>query len=137
MLPSCTAIAAVNAPPISSRMNDTSRSPHAAPLDLFAHGERGGAHLVRGAHVDAVHLPVRRHGQKVHDARREDDRRRGAREHAHQRAEPPDAAGLAVGGEVRQPEVVLREVARRGQRQAVSGRAGDEVERCSPLGVVE
>ena len=76
-----------------------------APLGLLAHGERGGAHLVRGAHVDAVHLPVRRHRREVHDARREHDRHRGAREHPHQRAEPADAAGLAVGGEVRQPEV--------------------------------
>ena len=100
-----------------------------APLGVLAYGQRNGAHLVRGAHVDAVHLPVRRHRREVHDARGEDDRRGRAREHPHQRPESSDASGLPLGGEVRQPEVGLCEVARRGERQAVAGWSGDEVER--------
>ena len=66
--PCSTARAAVNAPPSSSRMNETSRSRQPRRSRLLADGERRRAHLVRGAHVDAIHLAVR--AAPTADARR-------------------------------------------------------------------
>ena len=73
-------------------------------------GERGRAHLVRRAHVDAVHLSVRRHRREMHDAGREHDRQRAnASEHPHQQPEAADAARrFALGGQVREPEIGCR-----------------------------
>ena len=80
MLPCSTAIAAVNAPPKFEQ--DERHVPFAtpAPLGLLVHGKRRGAHFVRSAHVNTVHLAVRWHRREVYDTRREDDwRGRGAR----------------------------------------------------------
>ena len=68
------------------------REPEAA--GLIPDAERGDAHLVGGAHVDAVHLPVGRDGVEVDDARQE-DRREPARPHElERRAEPADPLRL-------------------------------------------
>ena len=105
---------------------------------MLADGERNGAHLIGRSHVDAVHFTVRRHRREVNHPRREDDRQGRAREHPHQRAKAADAAGcLPLGRELRKTDVVLREVARADERQAVAGRPGDEIERRSPVRVVK
>src|SRR5439155_27164399 len=61
----------------------------------------------------------------------------GSREPAHERPETADASGLAFGGEIRQPEVGVREVPRRSKRQAITGWPRDQVERRSPVGLVQ
>ena len=109
----------------------------AAPLDLFADGERRGAHLVRRAHVDAVHLTMRRHRLQVDDPRRQNHRRREPGEQPYQRAEAADTSGLALGSEVGEAELFLREVARGVERQTVAGRSDDEVDRRRPMRVVQ
>ena len=108
------------------------------PLGLLVNGERGRAHLVRRAHVDAVHLPVRRHRREVHDAGREHDRRGGAREHPHQRPEAADAARRspsAVRFASRRSLSVRSRAA--GEWQTVAGRPGDEIERRGAMRSVE
>jgi hypothetical protein len=101
----------------------------AAARRLLVHRQDGRAYLVRRAHVHSVHLAMRRYGTKMHHARRHDGRQCRAPQRAHQRPHAPDAPRLAVGGEACQPEIVLREVPRSGEWQAIARRAGDEIER--------
>ncbi len=69
------------------------------------------------------------------------DRDRGASENAHESGETTDAAAvgsrLRFSCEVRQPQVGFGEVARCGQRQAITGRPGDKIERCSPVSTLQ
>ena len=102
-----------------------------APVAVLAERQRHGAHLVGGAHVDAIHLAMGRHRRQVDDAGREHDRHRRARQRAHQRAESADAALSRLRARGTRAQVVVGEIARRDERQAVAGRPGDEIERCA------
>ncbi len=106
-------------------------------LCLLVHGERGGAHLVRRAHVDAIHFSMRRHRGEMNDAGREHDRKRRPPERAHQRAQSADAAGLSCRREVRKAKVGVGEIAGRRERQSIPGRPGDKIERRGAVRIVQ
>ena len=59
----------------------------------------------------------------------EHDRQRCSCKRPHQRAHPANPAGLAFRRKIRQPQIDVSEIGGRGQRQPVSGRSGDQIER--------
>src|SRR5206468_1316573 len=80
-----------------------------ATFGLLGDGERRRAHLVRRAHVHTIHLAVRRDRAEVDDARR------------------------AFASEEGEPQVLLGCLLRPGEREAVTRRTGDAVERSRRL----
>ena len=74
---------------------------------------------------------MRRNRGEVNDARREHDRRRRARQQAHQRPQAVDAAAFAGRGKAGQAKIGLGRVTGGNQRQAVAGRSRHQIEgRC-------
>ena len=138
MLPRSTAIAAVKAPPSSSRMNETSCSAHPSRLTC-SWTASATAHTLsavpmstrftfRCAGTDARCITP---GVKTIGSEE-------PREHPHQRPQAADAAGcFAFGRQLRQPDVAFRDVARADERESVPGRPGDEIERGGPVRLVE
>ena len=127
MRPSCTATAALNAPPSSSRMNETSLSAQPRRVSLLANAERRRAELVRRAQVHAIDLAVRGNRREMDHARREHHRQLGLDHRRRERAKPADAALLARRREICEPQRAIVRCGDGDERKSVARRAGDEI----------
>ena len=128
--PRSTATTAVNAPPASTDTNDVSPIRHVQAARLVPHGQRDGAELVGGAHVDAVGLAMLRDGGELQHAGREADRQTALPERLQHAAHAADdRASRPVGGvgQEHQVELLRADVADVRPRQTVAGRSDDEV----------
>src|SRR6185503_13397096 len=98
-------------------------------LGTLANRERHGAHLVSGAHVHAIHFAMCRNGREMDDPWRQKDWGGHTPERADERTQSTDATRLALASEERETQIRVGQIAGPSERQSITRRSNNQIER--------